>query len=141
MRAAFVTPGAFPVPSAMGGSVERVVEKVVPKLSPPADVVIYSRRGRRLAAKGRLDGVPIERYPAASKAMYFASVCRSLKAFRPDIIQVENRPKWVPRLKHRFPKAKIWLSLHSTTFITGSRLGKLDRKICLQAADRILVNS
>lgn len=141
MRAAFITPGAFPVPSAMGGSVERVVEKVVPKLSPLVDVVIYSRTGGRLAVKGKLDGAPIVRFPAISKDRYFASVCRSLRTFQPSIIQVENRPKWVPRLKRRFPNASVWLSLHSTTFITGARLGKLQRKVCLQAADRILVNS
>lgn len=141
MRAAFVTPGAFPVPSAMGGSVERVVEKVVPKLSSRADVVIYSRMGLRLAVRGKLDGAPIVRFPARSKERYFASVCRSLRANQPDIIQVENRPKWVPRLKRRFPKTKVWLSLHSTTFITGSRLDRFQRKVCLQAADRIVVNS
>jgi len=141
MKAAFVTPGAFPVPSAMGGSVERVVEKVVPRLASQADVIIYSRRGPRLAVRGRLDGAPIVRFPAKSKERYFASVCRSLRANQPDIIQVENRPKWVPRLKRRFPKTKVWLSLHSTTFITGSRLNRFQRKICLQAADRIVVNS
>ncbi len=141
MKAAFVTPGAFPVPSAMGGSVERVVEKVVPRLASRADVVIYSRRGPRLTVRGRLEGAPIVRFPARSKERYFASVCRSLRANRPDIIQVENRPKWVPRLKRRFPGTKVWLSLHSTTFITGARLGKFQRRVCLQAADRIVVNS
>lgn len=141
MRVAFVTPGAFPVPSAMGGSVERVVEKVVPKLSPFADVVVYSRTGRRLALSGRMDGVPILRFPAANKDVYFANVCRSLRRFQPNIIQVENRPRWVPLLRRRFPSAEIWLSLHSTTFITGKRLGRLHREKCLQAADRILVNS
>ena len=141
MKVAFVTPGAFPVPSAMGGSVERVVEKVVPRLAPRADVVIYGRKSLRLAAIGKLDGAPIVRFPARSKERYFASVCRSLRANRPDIIQVENRPKWIPRLKRRFPATKVWLSLHSTTFITGARLNKFQRKVCLQAADRIVVNS
>ncbi|MFC5528511.1 glycosyltransferase family 4 protein [Cohnella yongneupensis] len=141
MKAAFVTPGAFPVPSAMGGSVERVVEKVVPRLAPELDVVIYSRTGTGLTSRGELNYVPIERFPAVSKEKYFASVCRRLQRFRPNIIQVENRPKWVPRLKRRFPGCRVWLNLHSTTFISGSKLRKKERGRCLRAADRIFVNS
>lgn len=141
MRAAFVTPGAFPVPSPMGGSVERVVEKVVPRLAPAAGVVIYGRTGRGQAKRGRLQGAPIERYPARSKRRYLAAVCRSMANDPPDIIQIENRPAWVPEVKRRFPKSKVWLNLHSTTFLSASRLGRSRSRICLQAADRIVVNS
>ncbi|PRX60945.1 spore coat protein SA [Cohnella sp. SGD-V74] len=141
LKAAFITPGAFPVPSAMGGSVERVVEKVVPALLPHVDATIYGRRGKRLPARGSLHGVKVERFPAADKGDYFRSVCARLVRSKPDVIQVENRPLWVPRLKRLFPRSRIWLNLHSTTFINAPYLTPSKRKICLQAADRIQVNS
>jgi spore coat protein SA len=141
MKAAFVTPGAYPVPSSMGGSVERVVEKVVPELAPHLNVVIYGRTGKQLAAKGTLNGARIERFPARNKRRYFSSVCLRLARYQPNIIQVENRPKWIPCLKQRFPSSRIWLNLHSTTFISAPKLSKSLCRQCLRAADRILVNS
>ncbi|MFD0675112.1 glycosyltransferase family 4 protein [Cohnella sp. GCM10027633] len=141
MKAAFVTPGAFPVPSSMGGSVERVVEKVVPRLARRLNVVVYGRTAKRLAARGELGGAPIERYPASDKNRYFESVCRGLSRERPEIIQVENRPKWVTRLKRRFPKSNVWLNLHSTTFLAAKHLSGRQRARSFRAADRIIVNS
>ncbi|MFB9277942.1 glycosyltransferase family 4 protein [Cohnella cellulosilytica] len=141
LKAAFITPGAFPVPSAMGGSVERVVEKVVPALVPRVDATIYGRKGKRLLARGNLHGAKVERFPAANKGEYFRRVCGRLVRSRPDVIQVENRPLWVPRLKRRFPGSRIWLNLHSTTFINAPYLTPAQRKICLQAADYVQVNS
>ncbi|MFC4596972.1 glycosyltransferase family 4 protein [Cohnella hongkongensis] len=141
LKAAFITPGAYPVPSAMGGSVERVVEKVVPAMQPHVDATIYGRKGTRLPARGTLHGVKVVRYPAASKSEYFRRVCRRLTQSKPNVIQVENRPLWVPLLKRRFPGSRIGLNLHSTTFITRPYLTPLKRKACLQAADYIQVNS
>ncbi|WP_256759860.1 glycosyltransferase family 4 protein [Cohnella sp. WQ 127256] len=141
LTAAFVTPGAYPIPSSMGGSVERVVEKVVPELQPHVNARIYGRVGKRLAARGSLNGIPIERFSGTNKARYFKLVCGRLAKFRPDVIQVENRPLWVPRLKRSFPHSRIGLNLHSTTFINAPYMSRLHRKRCLLAADYIQVNS
>src|SRR5262245_30325161 len=116
LRAAFVTPGAFTVPSSMGGSVERVVEKVVQKLVPYVEARVYGRIGNRLPAKGKLGLAVIERFPGMDKKRYLDQVCRRMARFNPHVIQVENRPLWVPHLKSLFPHASIWLNMHSTTF-------------------------
>jgi len=141
LKAAFITPGAYPVPSANGGSVERVVEKVVPELLPFVDATIYGRTGLKLARRGRLKGVPVIRFPGANKSEYFKQVCRKLVRSRPEIIQVENRPLWVPKLKKLFPRSRIWLNLHSTTFINPPYLSGSQRRHCLNSADCIQVNS
>ncbi|WP_240702942.1 glycosyltransferase family 4 protein [Cohnella luojiensis] len=141
LKAAFITPGAFPVPSSMGGSVERVVEMVVPGLVPHVNARIYGRIGKRLSTKGSLNGVSVERLPAANKIKYFKLVRGRLAKYKPDVIQVENRPLWVPRLKQSFPRSRIGLNLHSTTFIKAPYISERKRKICLQAADYIQVNS
>jgi spore coat protein SA len=141
LKAAFITPGAFTIPSSMGSSVERVVEKVVPMLLPHVDAKIYGRTGKRLAASGKLNGVPVERFPGANKEKYFKQICARLAKSKPNVIQVENRPLWIPRLKRAFPHSRIGLNLHSTTFICPPYLNKQQRSRCLQAADYIQVNS
>jgi spore coat protein SA len=141
IRVAFVTPGAYPVPSPRGGSVERVVEMVVPRLSSSVQANIYARIGRGQKRTGRLRAARIERVPAPSKKRYLKAVVRKLRAFRPHLIQIENRPRWVLPLKRRFPGARIWLQLHSTTFISRPYARPRAIRKHLQAADRILVNS
>ncbi|MBB6675635.1 glycosyltransferase family 4 protein [Cohnella nanjingensis] len=141
IKAAFVTPGAYPVPSPRGGSVERVVEKFVPHLAGNVRARIYGRAGRGLPAQGCLRGVPCERFPGADKSAYLARVIRRLAAFRPDVIEVENRPRYALRLKRRFPQAQVWLHLHSNTFISPFEIEPKTLRACVRAADRILVNS
>jgi len=141
VKVAFVTPGAYPVPSPAGGSVERVVEKLVPLLVPAVDARIYGRIGRRLPTRGLHRGVPCERFPGKNKARYWKAVMRRLRAYRPDIIQIENRPRMVPAFRRHFPNAQIWLSLQSNTFLTAPYMPARALPSCLEAADRILVNS
>ncbi|MBN2982914.1 glycosyltransferase family 4 protein [Cohnella algarum] len=141
VKVAFVTPGAYAVPSPRGGSVERVVEKVVPLLAPAIEARIYGRVRRGLPARERWRGAECVRYPASDKAAYAARVFRSLASYRPDLIQVENRPLFVRELRKRFPDKPIWLSLQSTTFISRPYLGPKTTRACLRLADRILVNS
>ncbi|MBB6732564.1 glycosyltransferase family 4 protein [Cohnella zeiphila] len=141
VKVAFVTPGDYPVPSPRGGSVERVVEKVVPLLVPSVDARIFGRIGRRLRTRGLHRGVPCERFPAKSKARYWRAVTNRLRVYRPDVIQIENRPLMVPVLKRRFPQAQVWLSLQSNTFLERPYMTPRSLPGCLESADRILVNS
>ncbi len=64
-----------------------------------------------------------------------------LSRHKPDLIQVENRPRFVRYLRRRFPKLPIWLFLHSTTFISTNRISPEELKACLRCADKIIVNS
>lgn len=45
VKVAFVTPGAYPIPSGKSSSVERVVEKFVPLLRPSIEPRIYGKIG------------------------------------------------------------------------------------------------
>ncbi|CAM4013359.1 glycosyltransferase family 4 protein [Cohnella lubricantis] len=141
VKAAFVTPGAYPVPSPRGGSVERVVEKFVPLLAPRVDAVIYGRIGRRLPSIGTISGITCVRFRAGDKKQYVRRVIKRLAKTRPDLIEVENRPRLVRTFRRHFPKAQIWLHLHSNTFISKPYLAPRELPSCLAAADRVLVNS
>lgn len=141
MRAAFITPGAYPVPAPRGGSVERVVENFVPLLADRLEVCIYGRTAKGLPRRGMLHGARCERLRAPGKRTYLSGVLAGLRAYRPQLIEVENRPRLVPLLKRRFPGARVWLHLHSNTFISSKAISPKELRTCLGAADRILVNS
>ncbi|XEC93427.1 glycosyltransferase family 4 protein [Paenibacillus tarimensis] len=140
-KVAFITPGTFTLPSAKSSSVERVVENIVPQLAGEAAPRIYGRASRKLPRRGSLMGVPCFRYPAADKLKYIRSVARSLRQYRPDVVVVENRPKFVLQIKKSYPQARVWLSLHSSTFIGPNQIRRSRLRRCFAGAERIVVNS
>ncbi|RAP77391.1 glycosyltransferase family 4 protein [Paenibacillus montanisoli] len=140
-KIAFVTPGTFPLPSQKSSSVERVVEKLVPLLIPRVDASIYGRSSRLLGKRGMLGGVSVFRYPAQNKRLYLKRIGQSIKANPPDLLQVENRPRYALKLRRMRPESKIWLNLHSSTFIRKSAISPEQLVRSFRAADRIIVNS
>ncbi|MWC28943.1 glycosyltransferase family 4 protein [Paenibacillus sp. MMS18-CY102] len=141
LKIAFVTPGSYPLPSAKSSSVERVVEQIVPRLPATAETRIYGRTAKGLPRKGRWNGVMCERYPAASKVTYARCVSRALAGFHPDVIEVENRPRMLLSLKRKHPHARLWLNLHSSTFIQPSYIGIQQLRQSCRLAEKIIVNS
>ncbi|MDQ0058870.1 glycosyltransferase family 4 protein [Paenibacillus harenae] len=141
MKVAIVTPGSYAIPSPMSSSVERVIEKFAPLLLPHAEPRIYGKLSKRLPRKGELQGVVYERYSKSSTKHYLQSVGRSIKRFAPQVIDVENRPKYVIPIKRSNPGKLVWLYLHSSTFISPRHITPLGLRRCLRAADRIIVNS
>ncbi|MBP1156669.1 MULTISPECIES: glycosyltransferase family 4 protein [unclassified Paenibacillus] len=137
---AIVTPGSFVIPSGKSSSVELVVEQVASRIKSHIRLVVLGRLGRLPASEVR-QGVRYIRVPAPSPQQYIRSVSRKLASLRPQVIQVENRPRFVRYLRRRFPQARIWLSLHSVTFVSMPHIGPKELQRCLAAADRIVVNS
>ncbi|MCQ6559677.1 glycosyltransferase family 4 protein [Paenibacillus mendelii] len=140
-KIAFVTPGAFPLPSPNSSSVERVVEKLVPLLVPAVEACIYGRTGRALPRRGMLKGAKCVRYPAVDKLKYVRNVGQAIRRYAPDVTEVENRPRTVLRLKRMRPQGRIWLNLHSTTFIGKKAIPPSMLSRSFRLAERIIVNS
>ncbi|WP_127532647.1 glycosyltransferase family 4 protein [Paenibacillus kobensis] len=141
IRIAYVTPGAFALPSARSSSVERVVEQIVPLLPAAAEPRIYGRTASGLPRRGVWKGIVCERFPAASKAKYASAVSSAIASFAPDVIEVENRPRMLIRLKRQHPRARMWLNLHSSTYISPSHISRGELRRCCRLADLIIVNS
>lgn len=137
---AIVTPGSFVIPSGKSSSVELVVEQVASRIKSHVCLVVLGRLGRMPASEVRR-GVRYIRVPAPSPQQYIRSVSRKLASLRPQVIQVENRPRFVRYLRRRYPQARLWLSLHSVTFVSVPHIGIKELRRCLAAADRIVVNS
>ncbi|WP_281889222.1 glycosyltransferase family 4 protein [Paenibacillus sp. YYML68] len=141
LDAAVVTPGSFVIPSKKSSSVEIVVEQVSRRLGNRLKLVVVGRKSRLRPAKERCNGVHYRRVPAPSPRVYIQSVSRLLKPMRPRLIQVENRPRFARLLRRKHPKSRIWLSLHSITFVSRPHMGRKELRRCLAAVDRIIVNS
>lgn len=136
-----ITPGSFSIPSAHSSSVERVVEQVIPLAKHRVHAWIFGRTSKKLPRQGSIQGVPCERFPVGGSGRYIRAIQQRLASLKPDIIQVENRPRYALYIKRRNPKAQVWLCLHSTTYISKSMIADTVLHRSLLAVDRILVNS
>lgn len=135
MRILMVAPEQIPVPG--GGSVEICMLSIAKKLVKYHDVTIVSRQSGRLGRTSQIGKVKIVRVPSGSSARYIASVLAYLKGKHFDLIQVDNRPHYMARIKSAFPKTPISLFLHSLTFVP--RTGAVATQ--LRKANVIIANS
>ena len=78
---------------------------------------------------------------AGSRAKYLANVKRALSGKSFDVIQIENRPRFVRPIKRLFPQTTVSLFLHSLTFVSPPKTSKSAAREGLSAADKIIVNS
>ncbi|MEF2967926.1 glycosyltransferase family 4 protein [Paenibacillus sp. M1] len=139
-KVAVVTPGSFVIPSGRSSSVERVVEKMSPLAAKQLDIRIYGLADIRLPAVGSVGGIPCYRLPGGKR--YVPSILRHLRAWRPDTVDVHNRPLLAYRLKARLPFARVFLTLHSTTFIACTpRMSEARLFRMLDSVDGLIVNS
>ncbi|WP_099093096.1 glycosyltransferase family 4 protein [Paenibacillus yonginensis] len=138
-KVAVISPGSFVIPSGRSSSVERVIEKVVPLAAGNLDIRVYGRTGEDGPVKAMLGTVPCSRVPGGSA--YLPSILRHLRAWRPDSVDVHNRPILASRLKQRMPQAKVYLSLHSTTFVQDKHFPRTWGGAALNQLDGIIVNS
>jgi spore coat protein SA len=138
LRVAIVTPGTFAIPSGRSSSVELVAMQVGSRLRRHADVVVLGKKTKRLPTREVRDGIRFIR-PAAKP--YIGAASRLLRRERPDIIQVENRPRYARYVKKRHPDARVVLSLHSTAFMSKPHISAPVLRSCLHSADAIVVNS
>lgn len=142
MRIAIIAPEQIPVPPILGGSVEITVLAIARQLAARHDVTIVSRAHRRYPQRETLpSGVRIERVPAGSRRVYLAGVKKLLAGRRFDVIQVDNRPKFVRPIKRMFPKTTVSLFLHSLTFVSKPYASKTAARDGLRAADLVIANS
>ncbi|MEB3100440.1 glycosyltransferase family 4 protein [Ferviditalea candida] len=136
-----VTPGTFPVPAARGSSVETVVFQVGKAIDKRIRLCIIGRKTSRQPSRGLRHGIVFERVSYRNPRHYIHAADKRIRALNPRIIQIENRPRFAKRIKKIHPDKQVWLSLHSTTFISKPHIAPAEARNCLQYADRIIVNS
>lgn len=141
IRVAVVTPGTFPLPSPRSSSVEQVVHETTQRLKYEVKFQIFSKKTTSFSTRSRDENITYWRFRRRSSSSYLRQVSRQMRKFRPQIIQVENRPRYVLYFKKKFPKADVWLSLHSTRYISQPHVSAKLMRRCLRKTDKIIVNS
>lgn len=141
MNIVIVAPDQIPVPPIRGGSVEITILAIAKQLVKQHSVTIVSRAHRRYPPHSVHNGIQIYRVPSGNSSNYLSHVKRFLKGRKFDILQVDNRPKFVGPLRAMFPNANISLFLHSLTFVSPPYSSKTQAREGLNKASVILVNS
>ncbi len=138
---AVVSPGLLPIPPVLGGSVETVIQRAADTTAARYAIDIYGPTGAGLPALQTIKGIDYFRFPAKEYPQYFKSVRQAISNKVYHLIQVENRPLFVPKTKLVSPYSKFILSLHSQLHIKP-QLIKPDLTLKIfQLCDRILVYS
>jgi spore coat protein SA len=140
IKVAMITPGTFPIPGVKSSSIEMLVEKLANLIQEEADVFIFGTKFRKQLAFEQTGAITFYRYPKQEIA-YIDQVIAELQELEPDIIQIENRPRFARAVRLAMPEAKIILVMQSTLFLSRPHIGREELHTCLEAADLIVVNS
>jgi spore coat protein SA len=87
------------------------------------------------------DGVHLYRVPTGRSMRYLANVRRFLRGKHYDLIQIDNRPRFVGPIKSMFPRTPVSLFLHSLTFVSPPYVTRTAARRGLHKADIIIANS
>jgi spore coat protein SA len=135
VRILMIAPEQNPIPG--GGSVEICMLAIAKQLAKRHQVIIVSRQTARLKKTSQIGNVMIVRVPAGSSAKYIGSVLKFINGKQYDLIQVDNRPHYMAKVKSLFPHTPVCLFLHSLTFVPATKVVAAS----LQKADLIIANS
>jgi spore coat protein SA len=140
LKIAIITPGVYPIPGNKSSSVELVVQKTSNLLQKDVDVIIFGKKTRNQSFIERQGHLTYYRYDFNTKT-YIKNVVEQLQHDKPDIIQIENRPRFVKFIRQAIPNAKIILNLHSVTFISPPYMKEQMLQYYLNKTNVIVVNS
>jgi spore coat protein SA len=139
-KVAIVTPGSFPIPGVKSSSVERVVLKMAELLQDEVDVFIFGKKTIEQPFYEKRGSITFHRNYIPANT-YIQQTIKQLELLQPDIIQVENRPRFAKEVRLAMPKAKIILVMQSTRFMSLPHIGKKEWAACIDMTDHIVVNS
>lgn len=137
MKIAFICSDRGPCPPVKGGAIQLLISKVAPLLAKKHEVTVYSITDPDLPSHEIDKRVVYERY---EKSQFFHHICKRVQEEQFQIIQVYNRPGWIPHLRNAVPNAKLLLSLHNLVFET-IKVEQAHAKQGFREADRIMTVS
>ncbi|WP_227793261.1 glycosyltransferase family 4 protein [Paenibacillus guangzhouensis] len=136
-----IAPEQIPVPPVKGGSVEICILAIARRLAKSHKVTVISKKTSKYPNKTQDGNLTIERVDSGSPATYLRAVLAKIKGRHFDMIQVDNRPRSLPKIKKMFPSTPLSLFLHSLTFVSSPQITRQQAAQCMQYADVIIANS
>lgn len=141
MKLLMIAPELYSVPSPQGTSVETCMYHIAKRLAERHQVTVICRRNQglpRISVDGKLR---IVRVRAENRGMYISSVIRWARGRSFDYIQIDNRPRFVSKIKKNFPKTPISVFLHSLTYVRSPKTSNQIVRRQLAQATVIIANS
>jgi spore coat protein SA len=135
MHILMIAPEQIPVPG--GGSVEICMLSIAKELAKHHKITLISRRFLGCKHTSSLGKLTIVRVSSGSSSKYISSVLNYIKGKHFDMIQVDNRPYYMAKVKKAMPRIPISLFLHSLTFVPQTK----GIAACLEKANVIVANS
>ena len=137
MNILIVAPPVFPVSSSTGSSVEISIYQIAKRLAQTHQVTIISCKSKRLPAVSKNENLTIVRI--SGKKNYVQKVIHYAKKHTFDVIQVDNRPRFIPVLRRHFSRIPIVLVLHSLTFMRP--LTRVAQENVMRKSSAVICNS
>ncbi|MDQ0974935.1 spore coat protein SA [Neobacillus niacini] len=141
LKIAMISPGTFPISGGRSSSIEMLMKKLASLFQKEADVFMFGKRFRKQPEWETKGSITYYRYTSSKGKTYINQSIEQLKVLKPDIIHIENRPRFAKAVRLAIPNAKIVLALQSTLFMSRPYIGKEELVTCLESADAIIVNS
>lgn len=141
MHILIVAPEQIPVPPILGGSVEISILALAKRLARLHRVTVVSRTHPRYPYHSVVGGVNIYRVPSGTQMAYLQQVKHFIHDKKFDLIQVDNRPRFVGPIKSVANGAPVSLFLHSLTFVSPPFSSRAAAAHDLANADLIIANS
>lgn len=141
LKIAMITPGTFPIAGGKSSSIEMLMERLANLFQTEADVFVFGKKFRNQPEMERKSSITFYRYLPSKDKTYMNQTIEQLQKINPDIIHIENRPRFAREVRLAMPNAKIVLVFQSTLFMSRQHIGKKELVTCLEAADAVVVNS
>ncbi|MBO8170766.1 MAG: glycosyltransferase family 4 protein [Bacillaceae bacterium] len=141
MKIAVISPGSFSVPPVIGSSVEHDIYMIAQEYQKAHQVTIYTRKCREYPHSTTSGNLTIKRFKFADYRDYLHRVICDLKRMKPDVVQVENRPHYVPAVKKHLPHIPVVLVMHSAVFASPPVISEIKMRRAMARADAMITNS
>jgi spore coat protein SA len=141
LKIAMISPGTFPISGRKSSSIEMLMETLAILFQNHADVFMFGKRFRKQPEMETKGSITYYRYHSSKDRTYLKQTTEQLQEIQPDIIHIENRPRFTKGIRLALPNAKIVLALQSTLFMSRPYISKEELVTCLESADAIIVNS
>lgn len=141
MRICLICTEKLPVPPVKGGAIQTYIDGVLPWLSRKHAVTVVCRADPWLPDREETGGVRFVRVPGGDPLTYQQNVADYLQAQPPfDLVEIFNRPAFVPVLAKAAGKARIMLSMHNDMFHPDRIPPETAREV-LDRVDRVVTIS
>ncbi len=141
MRICLVCTEKLPVPAVKGGAIQQYIDGVLPFLRQEHEVTVVCRQDLALPVREERQGVRYVRVdPGRSPPDYCRSVREFLAGERFDLVEIFNRPAFVPDLAGVTQGASLVLSMHNDMF-AYDRLPLETARTVLQRVDAVVTIS